>query len=1013
MKSLSSVLALIVIFVSSAFAAQSDRITSAIDARTVEIPNHVRMQAQPKYDQGAVEPGFQMRMKLHTPPTPEQKAAIDKLLAAQQNPRSPMYHHWLTPKLYAERYGLNLADLDRLTQWLTAQGFKVDSVDKSRTYIVFSGTAAQVKSAFSTEIHRYNVNGVEHFANATNPLIPAAFAGIVTSIGGLDSMGWRPAHHISTMPSGSQVVGAQASRWRTNYYDPNIPFNPYLAPGDISATYDIKPLYTAGFTGHSGSSGFAYDIAVVGQTDVYAADLIAFRSGFGLPAITGCAANSAGVLPQCTGGNLSLVWADGVAPGISSGDLTESDLDLEWTNAVAPGANIVFVTAPFNSGASQFGVIDSYYYAISTTPLVAPVISMSYGTCELDEGANFAADDSELQMGASFGITFLVSSGDSAAAACDYGGSPNFSGLAQNGTTVSYPASSAYVLSIGGTAAPLAGGFAQCSSSVTTGCWGTTNAADGGSAVGYIPEQAWNDDTELATYCASNPGASFCAKNHITGQQSVQAARGMIAGGGGVSNCTNQSNVAVCLGGIPRPAWQPASFAVTSGQIGATKTRLVPDIAGMASPNFPGYIICVPQSELESDGATTSSCVNGIQTSIEGGEATQSANDPNPGQPYPQSIVGGTSASTPVYAGVVALLDEYLGGIGLGDIHIPLYQFAVSSPSAFHRVTTGDNTAYCTAGTPATQPAAIQCSTGILGFQASNFDATTGYNVVTGLGSLDVNNLAIAWSASRSGTTTGLLADHASIFQSQSVVLTATVTPPNATGSVTFYSGIAVLGTANVDNVGQAQLTTTALPLDSPAGTPDSITAKYNGDAFDGTSTSTAVTIDVVAAFTLAASGSAATTQGGTAGPITITPTPATGFTGNLTYSCTTTASEATCTASPNTAVNQSTPVSVSITTTAPQASLQFPGKGSGVFYALLLPGLLGLVLAGKGNRKGRTLMMLGFMAVLATSTMWMSACSSSSSTKNPGTPKGMYPVTVTATSGAISNTVTFQMTVN
>ncbi len=978
MKSLSSVLALIVIFVSSAFAAQSDRITSAIDARTVEIPNHVRMQAQPKYDQGAVEPGFRMNhMMLLTTPTRAQQAAIDKLIADQQNPKSPMFHHWLTPEQIADRFGLSPADIARLTQWLKGQGFKVDRVARGRNFIVFSGTAAQVRSAFATEIHHFNVEGEEHFANATNPHVPAALAGTVAGIRGLDNFLMKPSHHIVRDPQGNQAQASQPGRWNRNYYD--SAFNSqFLAPGDISTIYDIKALYTAGFT------GAGQGIAVMGQSDVYLADLQDFRSGFGLPAITGCTTDATTlIITACSGGNFNYVLLDQDNLTPSPGNLSESDLDLEWTNAVAPQATITFVNAPVN------GVTEAFYYAIDNA--IAPVISLSYGACELDEGAFFGTDNTELSHANAAGITFLASTGDQGAAGCDYNNnSANF--LAQRGIAVSFPASSQYVTGVGGTGVALTG--------FGSNYWGTTNAIDGGSALGYVPEQAWNDDAEFGVYCTNNPTANVCVNNNIFDQASAQAAIGISAAGGGVSNCTSQTGGGACNGGIAQPSWQ--SSLSLSGQAAG---RFVPDISGIASPNFPGYIVCVPQSELPGGSASTSSCVNGIQASVEGTE-TAGINS---------SLIGGTSASTPVYAGVVALLGEYLGGVGLGNINPNLYGFAATSPTAFHPITTGDNTVYCSAGTPINQPASVQCpSSGILGFQASNFDATTKYNLAAGLGSLDVNNLAMAWSGSRTSTTIALGTSSNSIYQSQSVTLTATVTSTTAaTGSVTFYNGVAVIGTQSVSG-GTATLTTTTLPVGS-----DSVTAQYNGDGSNGASPhSAAQVITVAAAFTLAAS-DVSTTQGGTAGPVTITPTPATGpppFTANLTYSCSTTASEATCTASPNTAVSPSTPITVSITTTAPQASLQFPGKSRGVFYALLLPGLFGLVMAGKGNRKGRTLMMLGFMAVLASSTMWMSACSSSSSTKNPGTPKGMYPVTVSATTGganAITNTVMFTMTVN
>jgi hypothetical protein len=92
-------------------------------------------------------------------------------------------------------------------------------------------------------------------------------------------------------------------------------------------------------------------------------------------------------------------------------------------------------------------------------------------------------------------------------------------------------------------------------------------------------------------------------------------------------------------------------------------------------------------------------------------------------------------------------------------------------------------------------------------------------------------------------------------------------------------------------------------------------------------------------------------------------------------------------------------------------------GHSSGFFYALLLPGFLGLVVSA-GNRKRtlRGVRLLGLIAVLAVAALWMPACgggTSSSTPTNPGTPTGSSPVTVTAAAGTLKHSVPITLTVN
>ena len=116
------------------------------------------------------------RMLLHLTSSAEQTAAIEQLLADQQDPASPRYHAWLTPEQFGEQFGAAQEDIDAITGWLESRGFQVTEVAAGRRSIEFSGTAEQVENAFHTQIHRYQWNGIEHVANASDISIPAALA---------------------------------------------------------------------------------------------------------------------------------------------------------------------------------------------------------------------------------------------------------------------------------------------------------------------------------------------------------------------------------------------------------------------------------------------------------------------------------------------------------------------------------------------------------------------------------------------------------------------------------------------------------------------------------------------------------------------------------------------------------------------------------------------------------------------------------------------------------------------
>ncbi|MBV8818030.1 MAG: S8/S53 family peptidase, partial [Acidobacteriaceae bacterium] len=352
--------------------------------------------AQARYDCGAVQPDFAMHgMSLVLRPSEAQQSDLDQLLAAQQDANSSLYHRWLTPQGFADRFAPSKSDVEQIQRWLESEGLGVKSVSATRNWIAFEGTAATVERAFGTEIHSYRVDGSDHFANATAPKVPRALRSMVAGIRGLDDFLFH-APEPKLVPVFTSSTGSN-----------------YLTPADLATIYNLNPLYASGVDG-SGQS-----LVVVGQSSINLSDIRSFRSLFGLPAND----------PQ-------LLLVPGLPdPGLSPNDVVEADLDLEWAGAAAPRANVIYVYSR--------NVLDAVQYAVSQN--LGTVVAMSYGGCETGAKALALQLQTIAQQANAQGMTWVASSGDSGAAGCDSGA------VATQGPAVIVPASIPEVTAVGGT----------------------------------------------------------------------------------------------------------------------------------------------------------------------------------------------------------------------------------------------------------------------------------------------------------------------------------------------------------------------------------------------------------------------------------------------------------------------------------------------------------------------------------------------------------------------------------
>jgi hypothetical protein len=764
------------------FAAPPILITQNVDeGKLVTLAGNTRLEANKQNDRGLVADNFLMEhMLLQLKRSPAQEQQLQQFIAQQEDKSSPNFHHWLTAKEFGKRFGLAKQDLDTITRWLESHGFKVNVVYENGVLIDFSGTAGQVRAAFHTEIHELDVKGVKHIANMSDPQIPAALAPAVVGIVSLHDFkphtNYKPRAHYS--PGDSCFLGPC-----------------YLVvPSDLATIYNLNPLFSASI------SGQGQTIVVVEDTDVYTTDdWTTFRSAFGLSSYTDGSFTQIHPAPGSGTNNCT-------DPG-ANGDDGEAILDAEYASAAAPSAAIELASC---SDTTTFGGLIAIQNLLSESSTPA-IMSMSYGECEAGIGAaSNAAFNSAFQQAVTEGVSVFASTGDEGPASCNYqdpaatygigvsgwastpynvavGGTDfgdtyagtnstywnstsssvaNFTGGVTNGSTVvTAPAGTfgpCYVgTTISGTDIPSGTTITAVASSTSATMSAAATATDAsdsititsinstacGSAKSYIPEIPWNDSC-ASVLIATAQGVSqtygsdgFC--NSTLGKEYFLTTG---AGSGGPSGCATgspsvQGVVGGTCAGYAKPSWQSVVGNPSDG------VRDLPDVSLFAANGVWDhyYPFCY------SDPAG-------------GGVPCTSAPDTWPG-------AGGTSFSTPIMAGIQALVNQNAGG-AQGNPNPIYYQLAANeygasgdsscnsslgntagSSCVFYDVTQGDIDVNCL---PLSGSESFNCyfdgaTNGVLSTSTTSyapaFGTTTGWDFATGIGTVNAYNLVNAFAA--------------------------------------------------------------------------------------------------------------------------------------------------------------------------------------------------------------------------------------------------------------------------
>jgi hypothetical protein len=783
----------------------ASRLTQPInDSARVTLKGTVHPLANAANDRGAAPDSMQVpRIHVMLRRSDAQEASLKQLIAAMHTPGSSSYHKWLTPTQFGEQFGPSDQDIATVEGWLQSKGFSVTKVNPGKQTLEIAGTVGQLRDAFHTQIHKYSVDGQVRYANSTDPQIPAALAPVFGGFVSLNNF------HAKRQ---SQVLGKATYNPKTDKATPQwtqgdssgVSF--VLAPGDFNVQYDLNPVYAAGVNGTNQA------IAIVNDSNINIDLVNQYRTLFGLPA------------------NPPQVIIDGNDPGVDgtnnpdgpNGDSGEAYLDVEVAGAVAPNATVDLVIGA--DTALESGLNLALEHAVYGN--VAPILSISFGFgCEEELGTGNSFINNIWEQAAAQGITAIVSAGDSGSAGCD----SDSSEYAAKGIGVSGLASTPYNVAVGGTDFYYSNyaNTAALNTQIAT-YWNTTpSQSPAVSLLQVIPEQPWN-----------NSQFGLDATSFYTDiENSTETTIG--GGSGGASSCSSGTadpttgEFDTCTGGYAKPSWQ------TGTGVPADNVRDIPDLSLFAANglNYSYYPTCETDGDCQAASGSNLVQITGI---------------------------GGTSASAPAFAGIMALVNQKYGPQGQADF--VLYPLATQFPAAFHDVTVGTNSVPCNIGTTSAGLAPLDCiavtdpltatdstygtaAEGQLGSGTTpSYNATAGYDLATGLGTLDVNQLITNWGSVKfASSTTTLTPSSTSFTHGTSITVSGSVTPASGTAT-----GSVALATDSTETAQQGQ---TVFPLTSgsfsgsvnflPGGTYN-IWGQYSGDGTNGASTSqkTQVTVN-------------------------------------------------------------------------------------------------------------------------------------------------------------------------
>ncbi len=513
---------------------------------------------------GKSNPGQTIRVSIYVRQNPTPNSDTTRALE-NLSTELPGKRRYLTQDEFNNSFGADPADLSKVANWAGQNKLKVIDSNPAKRRVLVEGTIADIQRAFGTELNEYEHPTEGRFRGREGELqVPADLYGIIEGVFGLDTRKVGHPRHRRGRLAPLASKGAKTSRDLSAF--PGSFF-----PTQVAGLYN----YPDQFDG-SGQNVAIFAFNGAPDTDPHGGYSLAALQTYFEQVLGGKTPKITNVVVQGPGNNPGPDTPSSDQQGDSTGEVM---LDMCVMGSVAPGASIFMYFTEFTSQ----GWLDAIHEAITDQNNIS-VISISYGNPEDDPDGAWTKMGVQLvnqafEAAAAKGITICCASGDDGS-----------SDQVQRGAHVDFPASSPYVLGVGG----------------------TKLVATNGNPPAIASETVWNEMVQSEG-----------------------------AGGGGVS------------GVFAKPSYQNGVNVPPSVNPPHHIGRGVPDVAAVADPETGVVVMHIDGQNLES--------------------------------------IGGTSAATPLWAALIARLNQGLKA-RCGFLNPVLY--TRFSNNVLRDITIGNNGAY-------------------------------------------------------------------------------------------------------------------------------------------------------------------------------------------------------------------------------------------------------------------------------------------------------------------------------
>ncbi|WP_228124610.1 S53 family peptidase [Glaciimonas soli] len=353
------------------------------------------------------------------------EAQLDQAIIDVRTPGNPSFGQFLTPAQFAAQYAPTQAQVNLVVAHLQQAGFTGIEVTPNRLLISANGTAATVQQAFNTSLKHFTYQGRKVYANTAAAQVPASLGGIVNAVLGLQNVALNHTHSKLGGKVGGVALNNTLATASASVSTP-VGTAVYHNTTDFPLIYNAASMPAASTT----------TVAIISNGDLAPTitDLAAFTTGLGLPAV-----------------NTTVVQT-----GPAGSDYSDTSGQVEWnldsqtiTGASGGTKELRFYAAPT---LDYTDITTAYNRAV--TDNVAKVINVSLGSCEADtvSSGTQAADDAVFKQAVIQGQTFSISTGDAGPYNCSVSTISGTPGVPDGKHyDVSEPASSPYVVAVGGT----------------------------------------------------------------------------------------------------------------------------------------------------------------------------------------------------------------------------------------------------------------------------------------------------------------------------------------------------------------------------------------------------------------------------------------------------------------------------------------------------------------------------------------------------------------------------------